>query len=255
MNDDSHATDDNAWVYISIEGGEDPIFPALLNKPPCVLCGSVKPAFSRDVADNVITWRNDTSAKLGTGPFCEWTHDGKIMVYASTERPCGYEICSPDQDGRYSLGEGAWAWRLREPNDEPPPNCTRFVVITPDGDLLEKIGPADSDALMKLICDVIGSRALQSVSLADRDMAATIFVDEEPHAAPGNDFATVVAYGINGSILQHFRGTAVLLGEMSPEGHQLSLSSAATKYARSVVTLARAGKLTPNDVNRVQVQK
>lgn len=115
MTNPKSSVEDNAYVFIAIEGSDPiPRFAAYIAEPPCRLCGTVLPTFGSEVATQIVAWNNGISENDEDNPICEWTADGEILCYYNPDRPGAHYVWSRDAHGRYPLGRGRWAWQLAD---------------------------------------------------------------------------------------------------------------------------------------------
>ncbi len=104
-----HAGEDLVTLPLT---GDDPTFPAIVESHP----GSrqVVPYFRRPVVDTVMAWINHLY--LDNPRECNrayWDGDTVVIVTAALVGEDGYlpTRVPPEEDGRYCVGGGEWAWR------------------------------------------------------------------------------------------------------------------------------------------------
>lgn len=94
-------TGNNALVDIN----DGPAFPAYV-VPDQNWNGWALPAFTREVAEEVVKWINTDSGGLNA----EWQKDA--IVIRDPDRPDEPEIVEPDDNNRYWIGAFSWTWSI-----------------------------------------------------------------------------------------------------------------------------------------------
>jgi hypothetical protein len=98
---------DNGFVSIDFSGDDD-VFPAWVS-PYWRWNGWAVPTFSREVAARVVDWTNRLHADYPNGAAsASWDGEDILLVEAGWEED-GPTRISPDEHGRYHIGDG-WTW-------------------------------------------------------------------------------------------------------------------------------------------------
>ncbi|GAA1961662.1 DUF3846 domain-containing protein [Amycolatopsis minnesotensis] len=115
----------------------------------------------------------------------------------------------------------------------------RGLVLTPDGEIEEKLFPPTGHDLLKALYGAINCDAVQAVLLGHGAHVGTMYLDEEgkveQQLAMPNEYATIVVSGVNHVVHEVYTGTAVFLGPPDSEGNDTSLSELAATYIRGLV--------------------